>query len=38
MVLKKCDIGRDKVSMFIRRVATINSLKPGKTEEVDVVK
>ena len=25
---KKCDIGKDKVSMCIRRVATITSLKP----------
>ena len=32
-VLKKCDIGRDKVSMCIRRVAAITWLKSGLTEE-----
>ena len=32
-VLKKCDIGRDKVLMCIGRVATITSLKPRITEE-----
>ena len=32
-VLKKCDIGRDKVSMFIKRAATITLLKSGITEE-----
>ena len=32
-VLKKGDIGRDKVSMCIRRVAAISSLKSGITEE-----
>ena len=32
-VLKKGDIGRDKVSMCIKRVATITSLKLGITEE-----
>ena len=32
-VLKKCDIDRDKVSMCIKRVATITSLKSGITEE-----
>ena len=32
-VLKKCDISRDKISMYIRRVATIASLKSGITEE-----
>ena len=32
-VLKKGDMGRDKLSMCIRRVATITSLRPGITEE-----
>ena len=32
-VLKKGDIDKDKVSMCIRRVATITSLKPRITEE-----
>ena len=32
-VLKKCDIGKDKVSMCIRRVEMITSLNPGITEE-----
>ena len=32
-VLKKVDIGRDKVLMCIMRVATVTSLKPGITEE-----
>ena len=32
-VLKKGDIGKDKVSMCIRRVTTITSLKLGITEE-----
>ena len=32
-VLKKCDIGKDKVSMCIRRVAIISSLKLRITEE-----
>ena len=32
-VLKKGDIGRDKVSMCIKRVAVITSLKTGITEE-----
>ena len=32
-VLKKCDISKDKVSMCIRRKATITSLKQGITEE-----
>ena len=31
--LKKCDIGRDKASMCIKRVATISSLNLGITEE-----
>ena len=30
---KKCDIDRDRVSMCIRRVAVISSLKSGITEE-----
>ena len=32
-VLKKGDIDRDKVSMCIKRVAAISSLKSGITEE-----
>ena len=32
-VLKKCDIDRDKVSMCVRRVVTVTSLKLGITEE-----
>ena len=32
-ILKKCDICRHKLSMCIRRVAIITSLKPGITEE-----
>ena len=32
-VLKKGDIDKNKVSMCIRRVATISSLKSGITEE-----
>ena len=32
-VLKKGDINRDKVSMCIRRVAALSSLKSGITEE-----
>ena len=32
-VLKKCDIGRYKVTMCIRRVAAITSLKSGITKE-----
>ena len=32
-ILKKSDIGRDKVSMCIRRVAAIIALKSGITEE-----
>ena len=33
MILNKCDIDKDKVSMCIRRVATITSLKSGITKE-----
>ena len=32
-VLKKSDIGRNKISMCIRRVAAITLLKSGITEE-----
>ena len=32
-VLKKSDIGRDKVSMCIRRVAAITTLKSGMNKE-----
>ena len=32
-VLKKCDISRDKVSMCIKRVTEISSLKSGITEK-----
>ena len=32
-VIKKRDIGRDNVSMCIKKVATITSLKPGIIKE-----